>query len=111
MIRNSIFVGLLAGCLTWLSPMSAQDNRSPTADQQKNNVGDREMTQKIRKAVMADKSLSTSAHNVTIITQNGMVTLRGVVRSDAEKNAIGAKAVEIAGSASNVSNQLTVKTN
>ena len=29
-------------------------------------------------SVVADKSLSTNAHNVKIITINGMVTLRGV---------------------------------
>ena len=117
MIRNSICVGLLAGGLTCIGPMFAQqpDNtranrdNAPTADQQKMNVGDREMTQKIRKAVMADKSLSTYAHNVKIITQNGMVTLKGPVRSDDEKNAIKAKAVEIAGDASKVDDQLSVK--
>src|SRR5580704_12645827 len=53
-----------------------------TADQQNNNRGDRDLTQQIRKSVIADKSLSTYAHNVKIITQNGTVTLKGPVRSD-----------------------------
>src|SRR5436190_9561096 len=51
-------------------------NHSTTADQQKEGGSDREITQKIRQAVMADKSLSTYAHNVKIITQNGSVTLK-----------------------------------
>src|SRR5580698_4414374 len=53
-----------------------------TADRQKVNANDQEMTRSIRKAVMADKSLSTYAHNVKIITQDGAVTLRGPVKSD-----------------------------
>jgi len=63
---------------------------------------------KIRRAVVEDKSLSTYAHNVKIIAQNGKVTLKGPVRSEEEKQNIEQKATEIAG-ASNVTNQLTVK--
>ena len=62
-----------------------------TADQQKENTSDRDITQQVRKAIMADKSLSTYAHNVKVITQNGMVTLKGPVRSEEEKKAIEAK--------------------
>jgi osmotically-inducible protein OsmY len=80
-----------------------------TADQQKMNKSDRELTQEIRKSVMADKSLSTYAHNVKIISQHGRVTLRGPVRSDEEKQTIEAKAVEAAGGHDKVDNQLTVK--
>ena len=56
---------------------------------------------------MADKSLSSYAHNVKIITQNGHVTLAGPVRSDEEKSMVAAKAAELAG-ATNVTNQLEV---
>jgi len=41
-----------------------------TADQQKENTNDREITQKIRRALMDDKTLSTYAHNVKVITQD-----------------------------------------
>lgn len=80
-----------------------------TADKQKMNEGDRKLTQDIRKSVMADKSLSTYAHNVKIISQNGMVTLKGPVRSEDEKKTIVAKAVEVAGGADKVTDQLSVK--
>jgi len=80
----------------------------PTADQQKNNRPDRDITKQIREAVEKDKSLSTYAHNVKIITQNGVVTIKGPVRSEEEKRAIEVKAVEIAGDG-NVNNQLDVK--
>jgi len=81
----------------------------PTADQQKDNRSDRDITQQIRKAVVQDKSLSTYAHNVKIITQNGQVTLKGPVRSDDEKQAIEAKAAQVAGQG-NVNSELDVKT-
>ncbi|MGC1645103.1 MAG: BON domain-containing protein, partial [Candidatus Sulfotelmatobacter sp.] len=66
-----------------------------TADQQKMNPADRETTKKIRSALMDDKSLSTYAHNIKIITTDGMVTLKGPVRSEDEKSAIEAKARQI----------------
>jgi hyperosmotically inducible protein len=78
-----------------------------TADEQKENAADRDLTKKIRQSVVGDKSLSTYAHNVKIVTQNGQVTLKGPVRSEAEKTAIAAKAAEIAG-AGKVTNEITV---
>ena len=89
-----------------------QRDRKPgavTADQQKETSGDRELTAKIRKALLADKSLSTYAHNVKIVSQGGTVTLKGPVRSDAEAHAIVSKATELAGSSYKVVNQLDVK--
>jgi osmotically-inducible protein OsmY len=80
----------------------------PTADQAKNNADDREIMQKIRKAVVDDQTLSTYAHNVKIISQHGKVTLKGPVRSEEEKKTVEQKAVEIAGDG-NVTNDLTIK--
>jgi hyperosmotically inducible protein len=68
-----------------------------TADQQSQTEKDREITQKIRQAVVDDDSLSTYAHNVKIITVDGMVTLKGPVRSEDEKKTIEEKARRIAG--------------
>jgi hypothetical protein len=78
-----------------------------TAEQQKMNPADRETTKQIRGALMKDKSLSTYAHNIKVITRDGKVTLKGPVRSDDEKNEIAAKAASIAG-ADNVTNEITV---
>jgi osmotically-inducible protein OsmY len=58
---------------------------------------------------MEDKSLSTDAHNVKVISQDGTVTLKGPVKSEAEKTAIVAKAVSVAGSADKVVDQMSVK--
>ena len=57
---------------------------------------------------MNDKSLSTYAHNVKIITQEGQVTLKGPVRSENEKQTIATKATQVAG-ANKVTNDLNVK--
>jgi lipid-binding SYLF domain-containing protein/osmotically-inducible protein OsmY len=83
---------------------------NPTSGDQAENKADREITASIRRAVVADKSLSTNAHNVKIITSNGMVTLRGSVKSAQEKAAIEAKAKQVAGVQS-VTNQLEVEAN
>jgi hyperosmotically inducible periplasmic protein len=80
-----------------------------TADQQKGNASDRELTAKIRRSIMADKSLSSYAHNIKIVSQNGTVTLKGPVKSDDEKKVVMAKAVAVAGSADNVTDQISVK--
>lgn len=92
------------------SAVNKQD-RGPngvTADQQNMNPADRALSDKIRRAVMADKSLSTYAHNVKIISQDGTVTLKGPVRSDQERQSIVAKAVEATGSERKVVNQMTI---
>lgn len=74
-----------------------QSLKELTADQQGETKQDRDITQKIRRAIIEDKSLSTSAHNVKIITVGGMVTLKGPVRSEEEKRVIEQKAAQIAG--------------
>ena len=84
---------------------NAQSQDSPVIP--KMNKADRELTQKIRKAVVADKDLSIEAHNIHITAQDGAVTLVGPVKSDDEKKAVEDKATEIAG-AGKVTNQLTV---
>ena len=85
-----------------------QNANQPTADQQKNDRSDRDITQQIRQAIVKDKSLSSYAHNVKVITQNGQVTLKGPVRSEDEKRSIEAKAVEIAGD-NKVTNELEIQ--
>ena len=79
-----------------------------TADQAKDTPNDRQIMADIRKAVMADKSLSTYGHNVKIISQHGKVTLKGPVHTEAERTSIKDKTIEVAG-AGNVTDSITVK--
>jgi hyperosmotically inducible protein len=91
------------------APATKPDNSPQAADPQKMSSSDQATTAQIRKAIMADKTLSTYAHNVKITTQDGVVTLKGPVQSDDEAKTIVAKATEVAGSADKVVNQLEVK--
>jgi hyperosmotically inducible protein len=83
----------------------------PTADQQKENTADRELARQIRRALVKDKSLSTYAHNVKVIAQNGTVTLKGPVNSEQEKQAIESKAAEVAGGADKINSEIEVSGN
>lgn len=109
--RNPVTTGATTGAQepdnTKNNKQEAQAGRT-TADKQGETAGDRELAKKIRKSITDDDSLSTYAHNVKIIVRNGSVVLKGPVRSDDEKKAVGAKAEEIAG-AGHVKNLLTVK--
>lgn len=106
---------LQAGYATAQAPDNSKSNATtenssqPTsiADGQSNSAADLKLTQTIRRSVMADKSLSIDAHNVKIVTVNGHVTLNGIVRSDAERSTIEAKAITAAG-ADNVADSLKV---
>lgn len=116
----SAFVGLLV-----LGPAMAEQHDATAPDDTGKNVrdrgatltpmdqggsaGDRELTATIRKAIVDDGSLSTNAHNVKIITVDGVVTLRGPVKTPAEKAAVAATAEKAKG-VKRVDNQLEVET-
>jgi hyperosmotically inducible periplasmic protein len=87
---------------------SEQNKNTETAEKQSNSKDDLALTQKIRQAVMKDRSLSMNAKNAKIIVQDGKITLKGPVDSQQEKETIGAEAGEIAGK-DKVDNQLEVK--
>jgi len=74
---------------------------------QAENPADRTITQGIRKAIVADPALSVDAKNVKIITAQGVVTLRGPVKTPKERAIIAEKAQQIAG-VMRVDNQLEV---
>lgn len=87
--------------------MNKQESKEQTAEQQTETKTDREITRQIRRALMKNKSLSTYAHNVKIITQDGKVTLKGPVRTEKEKMTVKKAAVNVAGK-ENVTNELEV---
>ena len=78
-----------------------------TADQQSEHGSDREITRKIRQALVGDKTLSTYAHNVKIVARDGQVTLKGPVRTGDEKKRVENAATEVAG-AGRVTNQISI---
>ncbi len=68
-----------------------------TAGDQSESESDRTITKLIRQAVVADDTLSVKAKNCTIITTGGVVTLRGTVNTDAERQSIASKADGVIG--------------
>jgi hyperosmotically inducible periplasmic protein len=113
-------------CLSAVATFAfAEDNSTPAADNSGRNKRDRtgetqtsgdqsnssqdiKTTAAIRRAVMHEDSLSMTAKNVKIITENGVVTLRGPVKSAAEKAKI-AQLAHSAASQAKIENQLEVK--
>jgi len=85
-----------------------RNQNEPTADQQKENGSDRVLAQQVRRALVKDKALSTYAHNIKVIAQGGVVTLKGPVHSEQEKQAIEAKAAEAAGGPDKIKNEIDV---
>ena len=90
--------------VTGTSNDNTRSNKDPsnsemTADSQKNDSTDLDLAQQIRKGIMADKALSTYAHNVKVVALGGTVTLNGVVRTAEEKSKISAIAAQVAGKA------------
>ena len=86
------------------------DNPAADATNQLETEEDIRISAAIRRAVTDDKALSTNAHNVKITTANGIVTLRGPVKSEQEKSSIEAKAKAVAG-VTRVENLLEVEKN
>ena len=78
-----------------------------TPGDQAENKSDIDITAAIRKGVVGDDSLSMNAKNVKIITADGVVTLRGPVKSEAEKTSIATLAQNTAG-VQRVDNQLEI---
>ncbi|MSV31208.1 MAG: BON domain-containing protein [Bryobacterales bacterium] len=100
----SLFVATLITAVGFAQPpdntkINKRDNAADavTAGMQSNKKEDLDLVRKIRRGVTADKSMSTYARNVKIITRDGVATLRGPVKSAAEKMAIETIAKRIAG--------------
>jgi len=79
-----------------------------TPGNQSNDKADLELTRQLRRAITENKQFSTSAKNIKIVTQNGKVTLRGPVKTDAEKQQI-ADLVKGTEGVLSVDNELEVK--
>ncbi|MDB6160343.1 MAG: hypothetical protein JWO04_4049 [Gammaproteobacteria bacterium] len=126
-MNGKAFVGVLTATLLLCAAAQVASNPAngpPAADNTAANATDRhseavtpadqsnsadaiQVTANIRKAIVGDKTLSTSAHNVKIVTNGDTVTLRGPVASTAEKERITALARQYA-HGKDVLDQLTV---
>jgi osmotically-inducible protein OsmY len=87
------------------NPVTTTPSNPPTAQNQSTSTNDAELTRRIRADLMS-RNLSTQAKNVTIVTVDGMVTIRGTVPTSEEKATIGEVATRFA---PNVRNDVVVK--
>lgn len=88
--------------------MRDRNMRTLTPTDQSETETDRDLTRRIRAVIIEDKNLSTDAKNIKIITVNGVITLRGPVLNEAEKENISRKVRSVLGS-QRVDNQLESK--
>jgi osmotically-inducible protein OsmY len=92
-IPGLVAVLALSGACSNESNKHAPDNTGHNADPAVITNGDHaaqsgsdlELTQRVRKTIIADSALSTNAHNCKIVVANGVVTLLGPVSDDVEK--------------------------
>ncbi len=85
-----------------------RSGETKTSGDESNSSADLKVTQSIRRALMRDRELSTTAKNIKIITANGQVTLRGPVKSAQEKAKVD-QITRSAASGAQIDDQLEVK--
>jgi len=109
-----VFIGMCAVGFAQTQPDNTKVNQrdrnkaEPTADNQKMNAADQKLTADIRKAIVADKALSTYAHNIKVIAQDGVVTLKGPVKSEDERKSLVGKANAVVNNPANVHDEISV---
>ena len=85
-----------------------RSTETKTSGDQSNSSADLKITQAIRRALMKDRELSTTAKNIKVVTANGQVTLRGPVKTAQEKAKVDHLARSAAGRAK-IDDKLDVK--
>lgn len=86
------------------------EREQPTPGDQGGSESDRAITQRVRQNVVKGDEISVTGKNVKIITVDGVVTLRGPVKSAKEKADIAAAAKQVDG-VKQVDNQLDIAAN
>lgn len=109
-LASFVSVGFLVptGTLSAAILSAAPTVQGDTADEQSQAKPDLALLQRIRQAIVKDKTLSVDGHNCKVITKDGLVRLRGPVDSEDEKARIGSIATKVAGK-DKVTNELTIK--
>ena len=83
-----------------------RDDATLTPGDQSNSELDIELTQKIRQGITSNDEMSLQARNVKVITQDGVVTLRGPVETEQERTSI--EALARSAGATRIDNQLEI---
>jgi hyperosmotically inducible periplasmic protein len=89
--------------------LNGRDNGTTlTPIDQSNSADDLATVAQVRKALMADDTLSMDAKNVKVIVSDGAITLRGPVKTDEERKTVERTTMQLAGS-NRVESQLEVE--
>ena len=86
-----------------------RNGASTTPMKQSNDQSAVDLVARVRKAIVKDDGLSVKAHNVKVVANNGVVTLRGPVASEQEKAQIQKDVAGVHG-VDRVDNQLDIET-
>jgi osmotically-inducible protein OsmY len=111
--KTSSVTGSLAAAPAATNTAKNERDRDPallTPEDQGGSELDRGVTQRIRQGVVKDDALSITGKNIKIITREGVVTLRGPVKTAEEKAQIAAIATKTDG-VKRVENQLEIAAN
>lgn len=100
-------LGVSGLLLAQATPPTVPPQSSKDTMKDQSPAGDSNLASKVRKALTDDPTLAPTAQNVKVSSHAGMITLRGKVNTPDEKDAVVAKAKEVAGS-TNVKDELTV---
>lgn len=96
-MNNYFLCASLLISLSAASAVAEQASHLKTAENQGQTEKDTDVTRTIRQRLVADESLSVSAHNIKVITEQGKIVLRGPVASAAEKTKVEKIAKGVAG--------------
>ena len=114
--KSAFFALILAFGVAACSKADAPDTSEVTVTSSKltpfdqsNSKQDVRISADVRQALMKDGTLSVDAKNIKIITRDGVVTLRGAVKTEAERANIDFAATNTPG-AIRVDDQLTLET-
>lgn len=108
-----IFVVATFGMINTMSSVASAaiettaTTKALTASSHSTNTLDMETTEKIRRQLMGYGTLSMSAKNIQILTQDGRVSLKGMVTTESERQTVERVAKKIAGE-DKVVNETTV---
>lgn len=108
-ILGVILLAAFSACGRKDDPPNGTTPPSPTVPRDRTSTGtqDQELAQRVRRVIMDDATMSASTQNLEVTATGGTVTLRGTVKTQSEKDSIGAKVKSLAGVTS-VINDLTV---
>ena len=106
-MKRKILHCVLALGVSSVTVLAQKAPSSGAATEQNAPSTDSEMTTKVRQALMNDNTVGTAAQHIRVTTKNGVVTLKGKVESDQERDEALAKAKQVAGDA-NVKDEITV---